>query len=296
MPFAHANGIQICYETFGDSANPAMLLVSGFMSQLTSWDEVICQSLVDRGFFVIRFDNRDAGLSTHFDGVKVDLPAILKAWETDDAAAMPEVPYLLSDFANDAIGLLDHLKIQRAHIVGVSMGGMIVQTIAINHPARVLTLTSIMSTTGEREFYQWDPQTRAAISSPAPHGRDEYIKHSVHVWSLLAGKRYFNAERAATKAAADYDRAFYPEGGLRQTAAIRASGGRSKELRELTIPTLVIHGREDSLIKSLGGERTASIIPGANLMLMHDMGHDLPVPLWPLLIDALVSHANHAIG
>jgi pimeloyl-ACP methyl ester carboxylesterase len=294
MPFAEANGISICYETFGNPADEAMLLVSGFTAQMTSWAAEFCQSLASRGFYVIRFDNRDCGLSTHFDGVKVDLPAVLKAWETD--SPMPTVPYLLSDFASDAVGLLDHLEIERAHIIGVSMGGMIVQTMAINHPERVRTMTSIMSTTGEREFYQWDPKTRAALSTPPPHEREAFIAHSVETWRILSDKRYFDASRTAALAAAAYDRAFYPEGAFRQTAAIRASGGRAQELRALVIPTLVIHGREDTLIKPIGGERTAALVKGANLMLMHDMGHNLSPQLSPLIIDALVSHATHGIG
>ncbi len=294
MPFADANGIQICYETFGNASDPAMLLVSGFTAQLTSWDEVFVQRLVDRGFFVIRFDNRDAGLSTHLDGVSVDLPAVLLAWETQ--SAMPTVPYLLADMADDAIGLLDYLKIQSAHIVGVSMGGMIVQTMAINHPARVKTMTSIMSTTGEQAFYQWAPETRAALSARPPTNRDGFIEHSLKTWRILSCARYFDPKRTAEKAAAAYDRAFYPEGAIRQTAAIRASGARADGLRALRIPTLVIHGRDDTLIKPLGGERTAELVPGANLMLLHDMGHELPSPLWPLIVDAIVSHAVHAIG
>jgi pimeloyl-ACP methyl ester carboxylesterase len=294
MPIAPVNGIQICYDTFGDPAHEALLLVMGFTAQMTAWDDQFCALLAAHDRYVIRFDNRDCGLSTHLNGVRVDLAGVLAAWES--GGPMPAVPYDMHDFANDAVGLLDHLKIIRAHIVGASMGGMIVQTIAIDHPSRVRTMTSIMSTTGEKEFYRWDPATRAALSASPPVERDAYIAHSVATWRILGGKRWFDPDGAAARAAASFDRAFYPEGAIRQTAAIRASGHRADGLRALSIPTLVIHGREDMLIQPIGGERTAELIPGANLLLLHDMGHDLPKPLWPLITDAISSHTTHAIG
>ena len=293
MPIAPANGVDIYYDTTGDPGDPALLLVMGFTAQMTHWDEAFCAMLAERGRFVIRFDNRDCGLSTHFDGVRVDLAAVLAAWET--GGDMPAVPYNMHDFASDAVGLLDHLQIARAHIVGASMGGMIVQTMAIDHPDRVLTMTSIMSTTGEKDYYQWDPATRAALSKPVPTERNAYIDHSVATSRLLGGKRYFDAEATALRAGAAFDRAFYPEGALRQTAAIRSSGHRADGLRALRIPTLVIHGREDTLIKPTGGERTAELVAGANLLLFHDMGHDLPRPLWPLMVDAIISHTTNAV-
>ena len=293
MPFASANGIQICYETFGDPADPALLLVMGFTAQLTAWDEEFCRLLVAGGRYVIRFDNRDCGLSTHLDGVRVDLPAVLKAWETD--GEMPSIPYTMSDFSNDAFGLLDHIGITKAHIVGASMGGMIVQAMAIEHPERVLSMTSIMSTTGEREFYQWAPETRAAMSTPPPTDREGFVAHSVEMRRLLVGPEYFDPSAAADRSAAAYDRAFYPEGAVRQTAAIRGSGDRAAGLRALKVATLVIHGRADTLIKPIGGERTAELIDGANLVVFHHMGHDLPRQLWPSITDLILSHTTHAI-
>jgi pimeloyl-ACP methyl ester carboxylesterase len=292
--FAPSNGIELCYETFGDPSDPALLLVMGFTAQMTAWDVSACQELASRSRFVIRFDNRDCGLSTHLDGVTVDLPAVLAAWEA--GTTPPPVPYTLSDFSNDAFGLLDHLGIERAHIVGASMGGMIVQTMAIEHPERVITLTSIMSTTGEREFYQWDPNARAALSAPVPTEREAYIAHSVNTSRLLGSPRYFDNDASQQRAAAAYDRAFYPQGAVRQTAAIRASGHRADGLRELEIPTLVIHGRADPLILKMGGERTAELVRGANLLLLADMGHDLPRPLWPIVSDAIISHTTHCMG
>ena len=291
MAIAEANGISICYESLGSDADPALLLVMGFTAQLTAWNDGFCQLLVDAGFRVIRFDNRDCGLSTHLDGVTVDLPAVLKAWETD--GPMPPVPYAMRDFAADAIGLLDHLDIEQAHIVGASMGGMIVQQMAIEYPTRVASMTSIMSTTGEREFYQWDPATRAAMSTPPPTDRAGYVAHSVELARYLCGA-FYDAERSAARASASYDRAFYPEGAARQTAAIRASGNRADGLRSVDIPTLVIHGREDSLIQPIGGERTAELIGNANLLVLAGMGHDLPPVLWPLITSAIASNCRRA--
>jgi pimeloyl-ACP methyl ester carboxylesterase len=261
---------------------------------MTAWPDDWCMALAEAGRFVIRFDNRDCGLSTKLAGVPVDLPAVLAAWEGQ--GAMPSVPYLLSDMARDAVAVLDDLDIDRAHVVGASLGGMIVQTMAVEHPDRLRTLTSIMSTTGERAFYQWDPEVRARLMTPPPSDREGAIAASVEVGRLISGPRYFDPAEAAAASAAAYDRSFFPEGAVRQTAAIRASGSRDAALRELSIPTLVIHGMADPLILPIGGQHTAEIIPGANLLLLHDMGHDLPRPLWPLLIDAIVSHTTHAVG
>jgi pimeloyl-ACP methyl ester carboxylesterase len=289
---APANGVQICYETFGNPTDPGVLLVMGFTAQMNGWHEDFCRMLVDRGRYVIRFDNRDCGLSTHLDGVTVDLPGVLKAWET--GGPMPPVPYSMSDFSDDAFGLLSFLGIERAHIIGASMGGMIVQTMAIEHPERVLTMTSIMSTTGEPDYYKWQAEARTALSTPPPADREGAIAHSVSVSKILSNNRFFDPVRAAERATVSYDRAFYPEGAARQTAAIRSSGHRADGLRNLRVPTLVIHGRADPLIMPIGGERTAELVPGANLLMMHDMGHDMPMPLWPLIVDAIISHTTHA--
>jgi pimeloyl-ACP methyl ester carboxylesterase len=294
MPTAVNGDIEICYETFGDEQAPPLLLVMGLGAQMIAWPDDWCRALADAGRFVIRFDNRDCGLSTKLEGVPVDLPAVLAAWE--GKGEMPPVPYLLTDMADDAFAVLDDLDIGQAHIVGASLGGMIVQTMAIEHPDRLRTLTSIMSTTGERAFYQWDPEVRARLMTPPPTDRDGAIAAGVEVGRLLGGGRYFDPDEAAAASAAAYDRSFFPEGVVRQTAAIRASGARDAGLRQLSVPTLVIHGLADRLILPIGGQRTAEIVPGANLLLLHDMGHDLPRPLWPLLVDAIVSHTTHAIG
>ncbi|MFT3851272.1 MAG: alpha/beta hydrolase [Ilumatobacteraceae bacterium] len=294
MPIARNGDIEICYETLGDPSGQPLLLVHGLGAQLIGWADEWCQAFVDAGRFVIRFDNRDAGLSTKLRGVTVDLPAVMAAWAGD--GEMPVVPYLLSDMAADAVAVLDACGVERADVVGASLGGMIVQTIAIEHPDRVRTLTSIMSTTGEPAFYQSVPEVRAALLTAIPTDRDGAVAATVERSRLMSSTRYFDPEEAAARTGAAYDRMFFPEGTLRQTAAIRASGSRDAALRGLRVPTLVIHGRADTLILPIGGERTAELIPGANLLLVHDMGHDLPRPLWPLLTDAILSHTRHAIG
>jgi pimeloyl-ACP methyl ester carboxylesterase len=292
--FGKANGIDICYETFGDPKDPALLLVMGFTAQLIAWDEAFCIALAKRGRYVIRFDNRDCGLSTHLDGVNVDIPAVLAA--SEGHGQMPPVPYTLSTFSDDAFGLIDHLGIAKAHIFGASMGGMIVQTMAVEHPERVLSLTSVMSTTGEPDYFKADPAAIQALMTPPPTERDAFIPFSVDRGALFSSPRYYDRAKAAERAGESFDRAFYPEGASRQLAAIRASADRSAALRQLNMPTLVIHGRADKLILPIGGERTAELIAGANLMVLNDMGHDLPEPLWPLIIDATISHTTHAIG
>ena len=281
-------GVELEYDTFGNPDDEALLLVMGFTAQMTAWPEAFCEGLAAGGRYVIRFDNRDCGLSTKFDGQQVDLPAVMQAMLADQPDQMPAVPYTLSDMAADAVGLLDHLGIERAHVVGASMGGMIVQTIAIEHPRRVRSLVSIMSQPGDPDVGQPAPEAATVLLTPPPTERDAYIARAADfaVWS---SKRWFDVERAKEEAARAYDRSFYPEGAGRQLAAIYASGRRSERLRELDVPALVIHGRDDTLITPSGGQRTAELIPGAHLLLLSDMGHDLPEPLWPHIAAAIVS-------
>jgi pimeloyl-ACP methyl ester carboxylesterase len=295
MPRASANGIEIEYDTFGDPSDPALLLVMGFTAQLTAWDEAFCRLLVDQGHYVIRFDNRDVGLSTKFDGVEVDVVPFITALvggETLDD--LPPVPYKLTDMAADGIGLLDHLGIERAHILGASMGGMIVQTMAIEHPDRVASMTSVMSTTGERDYGQATPEAMAALLTPPPADREAVIQQSVASWKVFASKRYYDPERIAQRAAGAYDRMFYPEGISRQLVGILASGDRAEQLPQVTAPTLVLHGRDDTLIQPSGGERTAELIPGSRYLLLADMGHDLPEPLWPFITAAVGAHTRNS--
>jgi len=292
VPTARNGDIDIHYETTGDPAGPPVLLVHGLGAQLIGWPDDWCQRFVDAGRFVVRFDNRDCGLSTKLTGVRVDLARVMAAWSGD--GAMPEVPYRLVDMADDAVAVLDDLGIERADVVGASLGGMIVQTMAIEHPDRVRTLTSIMSTTGEPAFYESVPEVRAALLQPIPSDREGAIAASVARARSMSSPRWFDPEESAQRTAAAYDRMFYPEGMLRQTAAIRASGSRAAALAGLDVPTLVIHGRADTLILPKGGEHTAATIPGANLLLVHDMGHDLPRPLRPFLVDTILAHLHSA--
>jgi pimeloyl-ACP methyl ester carboxylesterase len=294
MSRANNNGIEIEYDTIGDPKDEPLLLVMGFTAQLIAWDEKFCRAIADEGFFVIRYDNRDCGLSSHLDGVQVDVAALLNA--RNGFGEPPPVPYKLSEMASDGIAVLDALDIERAHAVGASMGGMIVQTLAIEFAHRLRTVTSIMSTTGEPDVGQAAPEAMAALMRPPASEREEAIAGSVAASKLFSSPRYFDEEKARARAAAAYDRAFYPEGAMRQMAAIGASGSRAERLPEVRLPMLVIHGRADTLIDVSGGLRTAELVPGANLLVLNDMGHDLPEPLWPVIVDAITSHASHAIG
>ncbi len=284
-------GIELEYETLGSPDDPTMLLVMGLGGQLIAWPDAFCERLAGRGYRVVRFDNRDCGLSTKFDGIRVDIGAVMGA--AVGGQPIPPVPYTLTDMAADAVGLVDHLGVERAHVVGASMGGMIAQHIAIEHPERVASLVSIMSMTGEFEFGTPEPEAAELLFTPPPTEREAYIERAVD-GAVIASKRYFDPEQAKREAARAYDRSFYPEGVARQLAAIYASGQRTATLPGVKAPTLVIHGRDDTLITPSGGERTAELIPGANLLLMADMGHDMPEPLWPLLVDSITSHVAFA--
>lgn len=284
-------GMELEYDTVGSSADPALLLIMGFTAQMTQWEDSFCKLLADGGFFVVRFDNRDCGLSTKLDGQMPDLAATMAAAFADTPP--PAVPYTLTDMAADAVGLLDHLGIDRAHVLGASMGGMIAQTVSIEHPLRVRSLVSVMSQPGELEVGQPTAAAAAALFSPPPTTRQEYIDDSPR-WMVWHSKKYRDEDRVRENAARDFDRSFYPEGAMRQLAAIYASGRRTDALQKLNVPTLVIHGRDDELITPSGGFRTAELIPGANLLFMADMGHDLPEPLWPFVTDAIISHLRRA--
>jgi pimeloyl-ACP methyl ester carboxylesterase len=283
--------IELEYDTFGSPDDPALLLVMGFGAQMIAWDVGFCEAFAARGRYVIRYDNRDVGLSTHLDGQKADPMAVMSA--SLKGAELPAVPYTLSDMASDAVGLLDHLGIDRAHILGASMGGMIAQTIVIEHPDRCLSLTSVMSSPGDPRAGKPTPEALAVLMTPPPTDRDAYIANAERS-SVLASKKWFDPARARQRAAAAFDRAFYPEGATRQLAAIYASGDRTALLAGVEVPTLVIHGRDDTLITPSGGTLTAEAIPEASFLLLAHMGHDLPEPLWPVIVDAVISHTIHA--
>lgn len=288
MPRANlSTGIELEYETFGPPDRPTMLFVMGLGAQMIAWDDGFCERFVERGLHVVRFDNRDCGLSTGFDGQAVDPMAVIAKVMAGEAP--PPVPYTLSDMAADAVGLLDHLGVDAAHVMGASMGGMIVQTMAIEHPERVRTMTSVMSMPGDPAVGGATPEARTALLAPPPTDREAFIAAANRslVW---ASKRYGDADRLRSNAARAFDRAFRPEGVVRQLAAIYADGDRSERLARIDAPTLVVHGRDDTLIAPSGGERTAEVVPGATLVLFDDMGHDLPEPLWPDIVDAVVGH------
>ncbi|HET6832858.1 MAG TPA: alpha/beta hydrolase [Acidimicrobiales bacterium] len=291
LPIAKTNGIEICYDTTGDPSDPTVLLVMGLGGQLIQWDPELCSLIAERGFHVVRFDNRDVGLSTHHEG-GVDVFGLFTSEAS--GSSPPPVPYLLSDMAADAVGLLDHLGVDRAHVVGVSMGGMIAQSIALAHPARVMTLTSIMSTTGDADVGHPTAEAMAAVVEPPAQTREEAQDGAVrqaHVWGSPG---LFDADHLRRLAGESWDRCHEPLGIARQLAAILASGSRSSALATLAIPSLVIHGTADTLVQPSGGERTAEVIPDAKLLMVDGMGHDLPRPLWPTLVDAICGHcAQH---
>lgn len=293
MPRAVANKwetlpIELEYDTFGDKKNPALVLIMGFGAQMVAWDEGFAQMLADRGFFVVRFDNRDVGLSTKLDGVKVDANGVVSAALLEQP--LPPVPYTLSDMAQDVVGLLDHLNIDKAHILGASMGGMIAQVFAIEHPQRTASLISVMSMPGEPETMQSTPEAMTALMSIPPSDRAGFIEHSL-VYQAFQSKKHRSDAISREKAARDYDRSFYPEGSPRQMAAIYASGRRTEALAALKVRTLVLHGADDTLISPNAAKRTAEIIPGAELVILDDMGHDVPEPLWPQVVDIIARFA-----
>ena len=289
VPDVRANGLDIHYETLGDPSDPPMLLIMGIGAQLIDWPAEFCEQLAGRGFFVILMDNRDAGLSTALDDLGVpDLPAILGGDQST-------VAYLFSDMAADAAGLLKALGVERAHVVGASMGGMIAQQFVIDHPDLVASLCSIMSTTGDRHVGHPTPEAAAAITRPAATSREEAIAKGAASSRLIGSPAYpASDEDLRRRAAAKYDRSFRPAGTARQFSALLTSPDRTTALHDVTAPTVVIHGEEDPLVNVSGGRATAAAIPGAELVTFPGMGHDLPRPLWPRIIDAIVKNTARA--
>ncbi|BCJ49502.1 alpha/beta hydrolase [Actinoplanes sp. NBRC 14428] len=265
MPVASVSSdVQIAYETFGNPRDPAVLLVMGFGAQMIAWHEDLCQMLAGQGRFVIRYDNRDCGLSTTWDQYPVDLMAFIGTVSAGDIlAAQKMIPYTLSDMATDGINLLTAVGIERAHVVGASMGGMIAQRMAIEHPSRVRTLTSMMSSTGEPEVGQSTPQAQQVLFTPRPANRNGYISSAERelVW---ASRRYPDVEGLRRLAASSYDRAYYPAGIPRQLGAMVLDGSRAGDLAKLQVPTLVIHGLDDTLIDLSGAGGRPSSSPAQN--------------------------------
>ncbi|HOB15307.1 MAG TPA: alpha/beta hydrolase [Novosphingobium sp.] len=295
MPSVKANGITIEYETHGDPANPPLLLVMGLGAQLTLWPIELVEALVARGYYVIRHDNRDIGLSEKFGHAGVPnfrRVALLRA-----LGLRPRVPYKLSDMAEDAVALLDVLGIRQAHVVGASMGGMIAQLMAINHPDRLLSMTSIMSTTGNRRLPPPQPEAMKALldRAPAYATLEQVIPIGIRVARAIGSPLYpSQEERLRERITRDYNRSFYPEGAARQISAIMADGDRRKRLKGVKVPSLVIHGVDDPLVPVEGGRDTAAHIPGAKLLEVPGMGHDLPLELVDTIADAIADHAASA--
>jgi pimeloyl-ACP methyl ester carboxylesterase len=284
--FCRVGDIDLCYETFGDPADPAMLLIMGLGTQMLGWDTEFCEQLAGRGFFVIRYDNRDIGHSTILDDFPA--PTLGQLVRRDQRAAA----YTLADLAADAVALLDHLGIERAHLVGASMGGMIAQTIAARRPERVHSLVSIMSNTGSRWSGQPAPSTLRLFLRPVARERDEYVEQAAELFEHI-GSRGFDKDDGAFREmlGAMHDRGHNPGSASRQLAAILTAGDRTAELRHITAPTLVIHGTADKLIRPSGGRATARAIPGARLLTIEGMGHDLPRGAWPQILDAIAANA-----
>jgi pimeloyl-ACP methyl ester carboxylesterase len=280
--------IELVYETIGDPGDPPLLLIMGLGTQLIHWDLEFCEQLVERGFRVIRFDNRDSGRSTQ---IAAPVPNLMRGF----AGLRIDAPYLLDDMADDALGLLDRLGIERAHVVGASMGGMIAQTMAIRRPERLLSLASIMSTTGHRRLSRPKLRVWSVLMRRAPRDREAYADYFVRVFRMIGSPGYPDDEQRVRRvAAATWDRGHHPAGAGRQLAAIMASGDRTAMLRELRLPTVVVHGTDDPLVPFRGGVATARAIPDSEFVAIPGMGHDLPRAVWPKVVEAVVRNTERA--
>jgi pimeloyl-ACP methyl ester carboxylesterase len=291
MPRAAANGIEIEYETMGDEDGVPLLLIAGHGAPLLWWDDDFCHSLTDRGFRVIRFDNRDVGLSTKIEVVGFDVMAAISSALADGPI---DAPYRLSDMAADGWSLLDALHIDRAHLFGVSMGGMIAQTMAITRPERALSLVSMSSLTGEPGYGAPRPEVLGLLLEQAPSDRAGFVASEVEGTRAVASPDHFDEDLVRRRHERTFDRCYYPQGVGQQLAAMLASGSRDEQLRRLTVPTLVIHGDVDPLVTLSGGEHTAEVVQGAELLILEGLGHDLPVHYWSRIIDAVVGVASRA--
>jgi pimeloyl-ACP methyl ester carboxylesterase len=288
---ADVGDIRLAYETFGSADDPPLLLIMGLATQMIAWPDEFCERLAARGFYVIRYDNRDIGRSSRMDGAR---PPKVRELLT---RRVKSPVYTLETMAEDAAGLLDAIGIADAHVVGVSMGGMIAQTLAAHHPQRVRSLVSIMSTTGNR--WKGSPAARVypvLLGKPA-RSKDEYIAQLLKVGRIIGSPGYVRDEDALRALAErSWERGHSPAGPGRQLAAIIASGDRTAALGRISAPTLVIHGTKDRLVRPSGGRATAAAIPGAKLLMIDGMGHDLPREVWPRMIDAIAPHAHAADG
>lgn len=280
MPQIAANGISLEYDSFGQPDNPPLIMIMGLGSQMTRWHPDLCELLARMGHYVIRFDNRDVGLSTHLDDAGLpDMAAVMGAMLEGKAA---QVPYGLADMAADLFGLMDGLQLPAAHICGASLGGMIAQTAALADPERILSLTSIMSSTGNRELPPATPEAMGALMSPGATDREGAARRTAEIAAIIGSPAYpADPAELRERALADFDRASDPAGVARQMAAAATQADRRAGLRELSLPALVIHGKADPLVPVEGGIDTHEALPVSRLLLLEGMGHDLPRALWP---------------
>jgi pimeloyl-ACP methyl ester carboxylesterase len=296
MPKASANNISIEYETFGNPSSPPILLIIGLGAQLIYWDEEFCRQLAEAGLYVIRFDNRDAGLSTKSEAAGV--PDLMDVIGKLMSGQKVTPPYAIEDMAADAVGLLDALNIDKAHICGMSMGGMIAQSLAIHYPQRVLSLTSIYSTTGNPHLPQPKPEVMGLLLTPPPQERKPFIQFHLDLFRAITGPRFgFDEEWVRNLMAREYDRAFCPQGAARQLVAILTQENRKASLQDVRVPTLIIHGDADPLVSVEAGRDTAKAVPGAELKIMEGMGHDLPHgEAWAQIAEDIIAHTRKACG
>jgi len=274
MPTTRNGAVELYYEAFGDPANPTLLLINGLGSQCINYADEWCERFVAEGYHVVRFDNRDTGLSSKLD----------------------DTEYGLADMANDAVAVLDAVGAAQAHVMGLSMGGMIVQRLAIDHPDRLLSVTSVMSRTGEDDYGQSSPEALAFLMAPPAKSRDEYIENHVKALRVYGSKpEWLDDDVSRERAAAAYDRCFCPQGVGRQMMAVMRDGSRADDLRKVTVPTLVLHGSRDTLIDPSGGRRTAELIPGARYVEIEGMGHDYPPAAWDQWVSTWSSFARGAV-
>ena len=284
-----APGVDLCYQTFGDPADEPLLLVMGLGGPMTWWDDELCEALARAGFYVVRYDNRDVGRSSRMEG-RVTRGTLVRAF----LGLKVPAAYTLSDLADDAVGLLDHLGIAAAHLVGISMGGMVAQTVAIAHPDRVRSLASIMSTTGRRTVGWQHPSLLPVLLGKAA-GKEAYVASAIRTWNIIGSPAYpvDDAELAA-RAEETYERGVSLAGTARQMVAILTQPPRDRELRRVDVPTLVVHGLADRMVHVSGGRATSMAVPGSELLLIAGMGHDLPQPLWPTFVRAIRRNADRA--
>lgn len=297
MPTLASNNIELAYDETGDRGAPAIVLIMGLGTQMIAWPDNFCRGLADRGFRVVRFDNRDVGLSTKMEAARpVQISAALGRAMTGQPV---DAPYTLDDMASDTVGLLDALDIGRAHVVGASMGGMIAQIVAANHRERVLSLTSIMSSSGRPGLPPAKPEAMAALLAPRPDpaDREQAIRHGMAVLRVVGSPGFPTPDGDLyNRVARSFDRSYYPAGVARQFVAVLAGGSRVDLLKRIDIPSLVIHGDSDPLVPVEAGKDTASLIPGATLRIVPGMGHDLAPGLVPILVEAIAGHCAAAIG